>query len=79
MPANLMTAEVFVLVDANGDYAVGNSREHAIEKYEEDIQAVADCEGFRLVKLDVSVPLPEAVTVDVNVPPGEGDPTVTVK
>lgn len=53
--------ELWACIDARGDYAAGKSEEEAREKYEEDIGPLAECSGFRLVKLTVSVPLPEPV------------------
>ncbi len=70
-------AEVWILVDAAGDYAVGTSQETAITSYEENIQPLGDSGGYRLVNLTVNVPLPVAVEVEVDVPE-QGEPVVTV-
>lgn len=61
------TFEVFLLCDSNGDYAVGNSADAARERYEEDIGELVNCDGFRLVKMLVKVPLPEPVELSVEV------------
>ncbi len=53
--------EVFVLVDAVGDAAIGTSEQEARENYEREIQSLADADGFRLVKVSVAVPLPAVV------------------
>jgi hypothetical protein len=69
------TCEVFLVIDQNGDYAVGNTPETAREKFEEDIGPLADCESFRCVKLIVAVPLPEMPVLTGSVPAlpvGEG-------
>lgn len=55
------TVELWACIDSNGDYAVGYSEETAREKYEEDVGALSECSGFRLVKICVAVPLPEPV------------------
>ncbi len=63
--------EVWVCVDATGDYAVGVSAEAAREKYTEDIGDLGDCEGFRLVKVTVKVPMPlDELVVDAPELPG---------
>jgi hypothetical protein len=59
--ASKITVEMWACVDSAGDYAVGNSEEAAREKYEEDVQALSESSGFRLVKINVAVPLPEPV------------------
>lgn len=63
---NETQAEVWVLVDSCGDTAVGSTADEAKEHYEENVQAVGDCEGFRLVKVLVTVPLPEVSTVELT-------------
>ncbi len=58
--------EVWVVVDAAGDYAVGISAEAAREKYEEDIGALNEADGFRLVKVALHVPVSvQEVCLDV--------------
>ena len=58
------TIELWACIDACGDYACGTSEEAAREKYEEDIGPLSECSGFRLVKVSVSVPLPEPVELE---------------
>jgi hypothetical protein len=60
------TLEVWTCVDANGDYAVGTTEEAAREKYEEDIGALNEASGFRLVKVNLTVPLPEVIELEVE-------------
>ncbi len=52
------TVEVWVLVDAAGDSAVGASPEDCRASYEENIQALNDAEAFRMVKVSLVVPPP---------------------
>ena len=73
----MIEVEVFVLVDAAGDYAVGNSPEAAREKYGEDVGPLEDTDGFRLVKVLLNVPLPEVVELAGDVPP-QGSASLTV-
>ena len=58
MKANL---EIFVIVDAAGDFAVGTTLEAAKERYTDDIGPLEDAEGFRCIKLAVAVPLPAVI------------------
>ena len=60
--------EVFVCVDDCGDYAVGKESANAIEAYEGEVQALTDAGGFRMVKLTLTVPLPEIVEMTGEVP-----------
>jgi hypothetical protein len=71
-------AEVWVVVDDCGDYAVGKSQEDAAEKYEETIQQLSSASGIRYVQLTVAVPLPVPVVVEVDVPETEDEPVVSV-
>jgi hypothetical protein len=60
--------ELFVVVDGCGDYAVGKTAEDAREAYENEVQALADAEGFRTVRLLVTVPPPEVVELAGTAP-----------
>lgn len=64
-----MTAEVWVAVDADGNYVVGESRDDAVDN-------VAGSTPFRLVRLMVTVPIPEPVVVTATV--GDEPSNVTV-
>jgi hypothetical protein len=75
--ADKITAEVCVLVDACGDYAVGKDEADAREAYENTIQALTDCDGFRLVKLCVAVPLGAVVELTREAPTVEPAGTLT--
>ena len=65
---NVCECEIYVVIDQSGDYAVGNSADAAREKYEEDIGGLNECEGFRIVRMKVNVPLPEVVELTGTVP-----------
>lgn len=73
--AQTIEVEVFVVVDSAGDYATGVDVDKAKEAYENDVQALVDAEGFRVVKVVVKVPLPEVVEL-VGVVPETGAPSV---
>ena len=62
------TIEVWACVDADGDYAVGATEEAAREKYEEDFCPLSEGSGFRLVKVNVTVPLPTVIELEVEAP-----------
>ena len=53
--------EMWLCVDANGDYATGVDSDTAVQAYENDIGELNATEGFRLVKVVVKVPLPVVV------------------
>lgn len=55
--------EVWVCVDAQGDYGTGSSEEAAKEQYAEDIGPLETCGGFKLYQMWLTVPLPEILTV----------------
>ena len=61
------TLEVWVLVDANGDYAASDDADHVRERYGENIGELAEADGFRLVKVTVAVPLPKVIEAAAEV------------
>jgi hypothetical protein len=73
------TLEIVVCVDANGDYRTGRDADEAREKYEEDIGALAECDGFRIYNLTLTVPLPRPVEVSGTVARTDDSATLTVK
>ena len=66
--AETCKCEVWLCVDSAGDYASGADEAAARESYEENVQALSDADGFRLVKVTVNVPLPEVVELTGNAP-----------
>jgi hypothetical protein len=62
------TCNVFIVIDAAGDYAVGKDADAAREAYENDVGSLCDADGFRVVKLVVRVPLPEVVELAGEAP-----------
>lgn len=59
MASKKTTCEVWICVDACGDYGVGHSADTALAQYAEVADAPSDCSGFRLMKVSVAVPLPQ--------------------
>lgn len=57
----MMLCEVWVLVDANGDYVVGMDADSARSSYADNIGGLDECDGFRLVKMIVEIPKPAVV------------------
>jgi hypothetical protein len=56
---SFITVEFFVVVDENGDYAIGESKEQAVENYESEVEALFEnCDAVRLVKVKAKVTLP---------------------
>ena len=66
--ANTTQVEVWCCVDADGGYAVGADEQAAKDKYEEDVGALNEAGGFRMVKVTVTVPLPELIELEVEAP-----------
>jgi len=53
--------ECWICVDAEGQYAVGSDEASAREKYTEDVGDLSEVDGFRLVKVSLTVPLPKPI------------------
>lgn len=70
--------DVFVLIDAAGDYVVGKDEAAAREAYEAEIQNLSDCDGFRLVKVTVKAALPAVVELEVEAADEETEPQAAV-
>jgi hypothetical protein len=70
---------VWAVVDDNGFYAVGTSKEGVVLEYEAKVQPLADAAGLRYVRLGLTVPLPVAATVTLTVPDVPGAPAVAVQ
>ena len=66
--ANTATVDAWLCIDSDGDYGVGKDEASARESYENDVQPLADANGFRLVKVSVTVPLPEVIELEVETP-----------
>lgn len=59
--------ELYAVVDNNGYYGFGLESDDAITNYEENIGELKEVDGFRMVKVLVTVPLPEVVTLSGTV------------
>lgn len=57
-----MEAEVFIVVDAAGDYTAGISEEAAFDRYREDVEEQAKC-PIRLVRVIVDIDVPVPITL----------------
>jgi hypothetical protein len=68
--------EIWVKVDADGDYRVGIDAEAAAEAFETDIGESADT-PTRLVKVVLTIPLPAVATLTGTVP-AEGEAVLAV-
>jgi hypothetical protein len=71
--------EVWVVVDDNSFYALGTSRENAVENYVAKVQPLADAAGLRYVRLALTVPLPVAESLTLTVPDVPAVPAVAVQ
>ena len=64
---NSVEVEVWVVVDEDGNTWCGNDACHAMEGYTDGVQTIGDV-PYRMVKVLLTVPLPETVTVSATVP-----------
>lgn len=60
MATTYTTIEIWVLIDEQGDYAVGNDAETASQRFTDDVGDDLAL-GRRMVKLTVKVPLPTTI------------------
>lgn len=67
-----------MIVDAQGDFAVGRTFDAAKEAYEADIGSLDDSNGFRSIGLGLTVPVPDEITVTGAVPVTDGEVALTV-
>lgn len=59
--AELITVESYIIIDSNGDYTVGVTPEAARELYEQEVQSFGDCNGFRMIRIEIKAAVPEVV------------------
>jgi hypothetical protein len=73
---NTATVEVWVVVDENGDSAIGADQTAALAAYDENIGRDDDTPvGLRFAKVTVAVPLP--TTFELEVKAAEDEPQAT--
>lgn len=68
MASKTETVEVYVMVDSEGDYGAGVDPEGAAQCYADNVGDVAEKDGFRMVKILLTVPLPVEVVLTGTVP-----------
>jgi hypothetical protein len=64
------TFEIFLIVDSNGDGALGLGYDHATENYDNEVGGGS---GRRIIKINAKVALPEDAEIDITVPDTAGD------
>jgi hypothetical protein len=75
---NTATVDTWLCIDSDGDYGMGKDEASAREAYENDVQSLAEANGFRLVKVAVTVPLPEVIELEVEAEDVEEAPAAAV-
>lgn len=65
--AKTKTIEMHAAIDDDGDYGVGIDADDAAKSYEENGGSISGVCGFRMVKILVTIPLPEIVTLSGTV------------
>ncbi len=73
------TVEVWVLIDDEGNHVASHDAGLLNDLFEEHIQELSDAGGLRRVKLTITVPLPEVIEIEAEVPETEEQPVVTVR
>ena len=68
--ANKVQIEVFVCINQDGEYEVGTTAEQVRERFEENIGALADQDGMRIVRCWLKVPLPTIMEVQGEIEDG---------
>ena len=68
--------EVWIIVDEDGNYSVGNDADQANELYDSDYN---NSGARRVVKITVKMPLPKALECVVNVPAEPENAVVSVE
>jgi hypothetical protein len=71
-----MQVEVWVMVDANEDYAVGTSAEEMVDSFDTNVGTDPEV-ATRRVKVVLTVPVPEVPVLTGEVP-AEGDAELSV-
>ena len=61
--------EIWLVIDADGDYAIGADRDEAIENFENQIGGAA---GARIITITAMVTPPEVIEMDADVPDEAG-------
>lgn len=67
--------EVWVLVDADGDYSAGNDAELATERYGDDVGG--SLVGSRMVRVVLKVEMPAQVEITAELPALQGGVSLT--
>jgi hypothetical protein len=62
------TCDVWLLVDADGDFVAHHDKDQLVELYEDCVQPIADSGGYRVVRVAVAVPLPHPVELTAEAP-----------
>ncbi len=65
---NTVECEVWILVDADGNYTAGTDAEEVTQKHEEDMAQLNGTYGFRMVRVKLQVPLPRPIEVSCVIP-----------
>ena len=65
--AKTKAIEMYTAVDDDGGYGVGIDADDAVKNYGDNVGAISEVRGFRIIKIFVTVPLPEIVTLSGTV------------
>ena len=78
MAAKTMQIEVFVLIDADGSYIAREEYGDLATAYAEHVGELSAQDGFRVVKVKLTVPLPELIEVTGTIPADEEPSALTL-
>lgn len=71
MAAKMQEVEVFVMIDADGSYIARETYDDLATAYAEHVGELSAQDGFRVVKVKLTVPLPELIEVTGTIPADE--------
>ena len=66
MATETATVVTWLCIDSEGDYGVGKNEASTRESHENDVQQLAEANGFRLVKASMTVPLPQPIELEIE-------------
>lgn len=79
MTTEYATVEVFVMVDADGQYVAHEDAGELAAAYGERIGEIGEQDGYRTVQLTVRVPLPQCIVLTGEVTVDESATGLTVR
>lgn len=77
MAVELADVEIWVVLDAEGDYGVGRDEQAAMQNYDDEIGGDLTTLAYRKARVVLKMPQPQTLGVVVTIPT-EPEPTIQV-